>query len=114
MCVFLSSMIHFLLSECPSASGGIIPHAGIHTGSGVSREVFPKLTSGQWQCSVPPMATPEYLPLSPVEGDLLFSFPTDVNITCYPCLEPALRQLQCQRHCVAHRHRSLPELAQQA
>lgn len=41
--VFLGFMIHFLLSECLS---GIILHAGMHTGSGVSREVFPKLTSG--------------------------------------------------------------------
>lgn len=89
MCVFLSFMIRFLPGECLGASGGIILHTGVHTGSDVSREEFPKLTSGQWQCSVPLMATPEYLPLSPLEGDLLFSFPTDINITCYPCPEAA-------------------------
>lgn len=87
MGVFLSFMIHFLvnslLSKCLSS---VILCAGMHTGSGASREAFPKLTSGQWQCSVPPMATPAELPLSPVEADVLFSFPTDINTMCYPCV----------------------------
>lgn len=55
MGVFLSFMIgilvNSLLSKCLSS---IILHTGMHTGSGASREVFPNLTSGQWQCSVLP------------------------------------------------------------
>lgn len=75
--VCISELRDPFLSQCLSASGGIILHAGMHTGSGVSREVFPKLPSGQWQCSSSHGYTWIFT---------IFSFPTDINISCYPCV----------------------------
>lgn len=93
----------FLLHEsCLNASSSIIRHTVMHRNSlRCNQAVFPKLqSSGEWQGSVPPMTTPEYLPLFTLEDDLPSSFPTDINLTGYLTvsrLEHALRRLQGER-----------------